>query len=206
MVKLIRKDLLALKMYFLFVVAYAAIFGIFAVSPFSSVLIAVLPPIMMTVFAASLESRNKSMLFVGSLPVRRQQIVAAKYASVLVYLVMGVALVGVVYAVNVYALERDFPITDMRLSLSAAIALSFAAVYYPVQFWLGVRYSSFVTFLVIFLTAALIGGLGGAADSLEADWPSRTGLLAGLPFAGLVLLYLSYRASLAIFLRKDMEG
>lgn len=87
------------------------------------------------------------------------------------------------------------------------LAMAFAALYYPIQFWLGVRNSSFISFLVIFLAAALIGGIGNMADSLTFDMlPTRAQLVIGLPIAGLLLLYVSYRISLNLFLRKDIEG
>ncbi|QTH39826.1 ABC-2 transporter permease [Cohnella sp. LGH] len=207
MFNLIRKDVIALKYYFLFIAAYAVMFGLFTVSSFSPLMICMLPAIMMTLFASNLELRNKSMLFIGSLPVRRKQIVLAKYGSVFVYLVLGIILAAAIRAINEYGLGVEFPLTSLNLSLSAALAMAFAALYYPIQFWLGVRNSSFISFLVIFLAAALIGGIGNMADSLTFDMlPTRAQLVIGLPIAGLLLLYVSYRISLNLFLRKDIEG
>ena len=103
-------------------------------------------------------------------------------------------------------MDERFPFTALHLSLSAALAMAFAALYYPVQFWLGVRNSSFISFLVIFLTAAILGGLGNFKDTLSLGEPSWVRLAAGLPIAGLLLLTVSYQVSLRIFLRKDIEG
>jgi len=206
MFNLIRKDLIALKFYYLFIAGYAAVFGIVSVSPFSPLMISMLPAIMMTLFASSVELRNKSMLFIGSLPVRRKQIVLANYGAVFVYLALGIILAAVVRAINFYALDVDFPLTAFHLSLSAALAMAYAALYYPIRYWLGARNSSFVSFLVIFLTAAAIGGIGNVADSAGFDESTAERLLYGLPLAGLLLMYASYRVSLAIFLRKDIEG
>ncbi|WP_391571726.1 ABC-2 transporter permease [Cohnella sp.] len=207
MFNLIRKDVIALKYYFLFIAAYAVMFGLFTVSSFSPLMICMLPAIMMTLFASNLELRNKSMLFIGSLPVRRKQIVLAKYGSVFVYLALGIILAAAIHAINEYGLGVEFPLTSLNLSLAAALAMAFAALYYPIQFWLGVRNSSFISFLVIFLAAALIGGIGNMADSLTFDMlPTRAQLVIGLPIAGLLLLYVSYRISLNLFLRKDIEG
>ncbi|WP_372636953.1 ABC-2 transporter permease [Cohnella sp.] len=206
MFNLIRKDVIALRMYFLFVAVYAVAFGLFLVSPFSPMMICMLPAIMMTVFSSSIELRNKSLLFIGSLPVRRREIVLAKYGSIFVYLALGMLLAAAIHAFNEYVLDVRFPFTALHLSLSAELAMAFAAIYYPVQFWLGVRNSSFISFLVIFLTAAILGGLGNLPGKLSLDLPSRTQLVAGLPFVGLLLLSVSYRISLRLFLRKDIDG
>jgi len=205
-VNLIRKDLIALRLYFLFVLAYAIVFGITAVSPYSPVMICALPAIMMTLFASSLEMRGKSLLFIGSLPVRRKQIVLAKYASVFVYLALGFVLAAAVRLVNEYAIGQSFPIPAIHLAIAAGLAMFYAAAYYPIQFWLGVRNSAVVSFLVIFLTAAGIGGIANAANVLDIGTPSYSALFWGMPAVGLVLLVASYFLSARIFSRKDIEG
>ncbi|MBB6633032.1 ABC-2 transporter permease [Cohnella thailandensis] len=206
MVNLIRKDLISLKWYFLFVLGYGLVFGTIATSPYSPLLVSLLPAIMLTIFVANIELRNKSMLFVGSLPVRRRQIVLAKYLSVFVYIGIGLALAAIMYLLNEHILDQSFPLTGTAVLIASSVALLFSAIYYPLYYILGSRNSSIISVLMIFLASALAGGLNKSIDLSEVGIPSQAQLTVGLPLLGLVLFYGSYRLSLSIFSRKDMEG
>ncbi len=203
MLNLIRKDLLSLKFYILAAVIYVAIFGSFAFSP---MLTGVFPAILIPLYASNIELRYKSMLFVGSLPVRRNQIVMAKYGSAFVYMALGFILMPVIQAIHRYALDRSFSITAFDLSMAAAMAMLFTSLYYPIQYWLGSRNSSIVSFALIFLMIAASGMISNAANELSLETSIESGLTAGLPLAGLAVMWGSYRISLAIFRRKDIEG
>lgn len=206
MFNLIRKDFLALRWYFLFIAAYALFFGLLANAPFSPMIIGLMPGLMLTVLIANVETRNRSLMFVGSLPVRRQQIVLAKYATAIVYTAMGLLLAVAIGAIQRYAMDGDYRITASQLSLAAGISLAFHSLYYPFQYWLGVRNSNLISFAVIFLSAVGIGAIGNAADTLSLSRFSETQVAIALPLAGLLLFAASYPVSLAIFSTKDMEG
>lgn len=205
-INLIRKDLVALRMYFLFILGYALFFGVATVTPYSPLLIGVLPAIMMTLFVSSVELRNKSLLFIGSLPVKRQQIVLAKYAAVFVYLAIGFALAGAVRVINETILGQSFPLTAVHLVLAAGVAMAYTALYYPIQFRLGARNSTLVSFLVVFLTMAIVGGLGSTFGKPGLVLPDYSQWLWGIPLAGLILMVVSYGISLRIFGARDIEG
>ncbi|REK76587.1 ABC-2 transporter permease [Paenibacillus paeoniae] len=207
MYNLIRKDFIAMRWYLLFVLGYAVFFGTFSGFPvFSPIMIITLPAVMMTLFAANIELRNKTMMFVGTLPVRRKQIVLAKYISIFLYLAVGLILLVIVHLVNEYIIHQSFPITVLSLIVSAGIAMTYSALYFPIQFLLGVKSSNIVSFISIFLMIFLISLIGNVADkATEFNWPILP-IMIGLPVAAIILMYLSYRLSLSIFRRKDMEG
>ncbi|GAB2697894.1 ABC-2 transporter permease [Paenibacillus thermoaerophilus] len=207
MLNLIRKDLIVLRWYFLFVAAYVLVFGVITVTPFSPMMLVVLPTMMLTLFATNLEIRNKSMLFVGSLPVGRKQIVQAKYASFFVYLAIGIVLGCLSNLSNqVRYGPEDFPFSLQTLALAVFVSMLFTSLYYPLYYWLGTKSAAIATFSTLFLTAAGIAGFISVADSVDIGIANVSGFpfLYALPLVGLALLFVSYRLSLAIFLRKDM--
>ncbi|RJE86833.1 ABC-2 transporter permease [Paenibacillus sp. 1011MAR3C5] len=204
---LIRKDIIVLRWYFLFITAYALVFGVFLQTSFSPLMISMLPAIMMIMFTASMETRNKSMMFIGTLPVSRKQIVSAKYVSVFFYYLLGLVLMAVVHAANQYANEymmsQSFMVSGINVLLAFGLTMVYAAIYFPVMFWLGVKNSNFIAFLAIFAMVILIGFISNITDKFSDDI-FAAGL--GIPVVSLLLLYGSFRLSLFIFTRKDMAG
>ncbi|THF81679.1 ABC-2 transporter permease [Cohnella fermenti] len=206
MVNLIRKDIIALKWYWLFVLGYGAVFGLIARSPHSPLIIVMLPAIMLTIFVSNIELRNKSMLFIGSLPVKRSQIVRAKYASTFLYLTIGIAMALLMQLISRSFPDEVFTLNGFVLAIGTAVALLYSSVYYPLHYLLGPRNSSIISVIMIFLSSALAASLNKSIDLSRIALPSKLQVLIGLPLAGLVLLYVSYRVSLAILSRRDIEG
>ncbi|MFC4596906.1 ABC-2 transporter permease [Cohnella hongkongensis] len=203
MLNLIRKDLLSLRFYIAAGLLYVVIFGTFAFTP---TMTGAFPAILIPLYATHIELRYKSMLFVGSLPVRRSQVVMAKYGSAFIYLVLGFLLTLVLQAVHRYGLDRSFPITTFDLAVAAALVMLFTSLYYPIQYALGSRNSTTVSFVLIFLTIAASGWIGNVANQLSLEPSTEIRLIVGLPLAGVALMCVSYRISIAIFLRKDLEA
>ncbi|MBP1991105.1 ABC-2 transporter permease [Paenibacillus eucommiae] len=201
MLNLIRKDILILRYYFLFVVLYIAFFGFLLPTERSSLLLGILPTVMLTMFSCSLERKNKNLLFVGSLPISRKQIVSAKYSTLFVYLLIGLASGLLMMLINRYVLQREASFTGTDIGLTLGICFLFGSLFFPIYYWLGAKGSQIVIFIFVFLTIA-----ASNLPKREIDWLPESQLATAwlFPVVGLLLLGLSFRLSLAIFRRKDM--
>jgi len=210
MYNLIRKEFIVLRWYFLFNAAYALVFGVFLQSAFSPLMVSMLPPIMMMMFAASMELRNKAMMFVGTLPISRKQIVSAKYVTVFFYYLIGLILMAVIDAANEFAYTgknaMSAEITLLMILLSFSFTMLYAAFYYPIQYWLGVKYSNIISFLSIFFMVIVLSTVANIIDKFSDYLITNEFIVIGIPALSLLLFYGSYRLSLAIFTRLDMAG
>lgn len=207
MINLIRKEIFVLSYYHLFVLLYVVFFGVLFLSKQSPALISALPAMMLMMFASNLEMRNKSALFVGSLPVRRKQIVLAKYVCVLIYAAVGLVLSVLVMLLNKYALGREMAWSFELAAAAVTVDLLFFSLYFPIYYRLGQKGAQFVVYIVIFLMAFGIVLLTNEGESMGAVPLGRLSAGFGLllPVAGLALLAVSYRVSAAIFQKKDID-
>lgn len=208
MLQLVRKDLLVLKYYYLFVLAYALFFGIIMSEGGRSFLfIAIMSGIMLTGLATSLEVKNKSSLFLYSLPVDRKQMVLAKYAGLLVFGLIGIT-VALATQLFIYAMDQVFAVTVSDVAIVASTLLVIGSVYFPVYFWLGAKGTQ-----IVFLVSMFIGVAAGLAAEqlLGVDMSNMISIDGGnsqlmLMLLGTFALYtLSAIASLAIYRRKDLN-
>jgi len=203
---LIRKDFIVLRWYFLFVAVFALIFGWNFRTSISPLLIQALPTVMMVMLTASIEFRSKSMMFVSALPVSRKQIVLAKYVSVFFYCMLGLVLMIAVHAANVYITGQSTAVSGYSMLLAFGVSMLFAAIYLFIQFWLGIRSSQVMVFAAILLLNLFLGMASDAMEKLSDVFWFNVPLAAGIPLAGLLIMYSSYRWSLHIFRRKDIQG
>ncbi|MGG1312766.1 ABC-2 transporter permease [Cohnella laeviribosi] len=209
MINLVRKELFVLSYYHLFAVLYVLVFGVFFETAYSTVLLATLPAMMLMTFASNLELRSKSELLVGSLPVRREQIVLAKYVCLFYYVALGLALGAAANLINRYVLARETDWSLAHVSIGLTIDFFFFSLYYPFYYWFGQKGAQFVVYVVLFLATVTIVGFsdvmrdhfdgGGAIDG-------GTALTVLPPIGSLALLLVSYRLSVAIFRKKDLNA
>ncbi len=138
MFKLIVKDLLIQKKYFLFIVLFSLI-GLFFVHSHPAVYYAASSTIIAyccIMTAIFLDDKNNSQLLLNSLPIRRRDIVLAKYLSVIVYTAAGLAATALIgglasVAAPSYAV-RPAGFFDIIASLGTAIIL--CSIYFPIYF------------------------------------------------------------------------
>lgn len=212
MYNLIRKEVIVLRWYFLFNAGYAFVFGVILQSAFSPLMIGMLPPIMMMMFAANMELRNKAMMFVGTLPISRKQIVSAKYVTVLFYYLIGLILMAVIHTANDFAytsantMAMSSEITILMILLSFSFTLLYAAFYYPIQYWLGVKYSNIISLMSIFLMVIVLGTVANIIEKFSDYLIANEFVVIGIPALSLLFFYGSYRLSIIIFTRLDMTG
>lgn len=195
-----------LRWYFLFVAVFAFIFGWNFRTSVSPLLILVLPTVMMVMLTASIEFRNKSMMYVSTLPINRKQIVLAKYISVFFYYMLGLVLMVLIHVVNAYVTGHSTAVSGFIMLLAFGVSMLFAAIYLLVQFWLGIRSSNVMVFTALLFMNFLLGVAGDTVEKFSDAFWFHVPLAAGIPLAGLLIWYSSYRWSLHIFRRKDIQG
>jgi ABC-type transport system involved in multi-copper enzyme maturation permease subunit len=143
MINLILKDVLIQKKTFL----YAIIYGIFSMIVFTSTLTArgaymfggMSIAYLLIIYSNGYDEKNKSEIILNSLPVRRDSIVTAKYVSIFLFFLLGVAITGVAGAVitpmNIIPGMRFMRLSDV-LGIFISVGLMYS-VYYPLYFKFG---------------------------------------------------------------------
>lgn len=143
MINLILKDILIQKKSLL----YALFYGIFALIAFPSTMTArgaymfggISIAYLLIIYSNGYDEKNKSEVILNSLPVRRDSIVTAKYASVLIFFILGVVITGieglVITTLNIIPSMRFIAISDV-LSVFISVGLMYS-VYYPLYFKFG---------------------------------------------------------------------
>jgi ABC-2 type transport system permease protein len=222
MFKLIRKDLLIQKGNFLptFVLCLAMIF--FMNKPtYASVvyllgIVAVVYTCMLS--ACCYDDKNGSELLLNSLPLRRRQIVLAKYLSVLVYAGLGLLYMlltmGIVYVAHLPFNARMITLPEAAGSLTAVLFA--CSLFYPMYFYCGYIkayiYNSFLFIAVFFLPVILLdaikeylgtGGLFGwllVSLAKAPGWLQTSLLLAFLLLLTAVSIFISCR----VYEHKDL--
>ena len=175
---------------------------------------------MLMIQACARDEKNKSEIMLNSLPLRRRDIVLAKYLSVFPYALLGISFY--LFAQGVISVT-GIPITLGNLSLEGIIGVLVAivgmiSVYFPIYFKLGYLRSNIVTtilFLGSFFSAfALIqyglkgihnpvtqNVLNGVANWLQAqgDWQIASYLIALM----LMIMLASFNLSLRFYARRE---
>lgn len=143
MINLILKDILIQKKTFL----YSLLYGVFAIVAFTGTMTArgaymfggMSIAYLLIIYSNGYDEKNKSEIILNSLPVRRENIVTAKYASVIFFFLFGVAVTGIVGAVitifNIIPGIRYIRLSDI-LGIFISVGLMYS-VYYPFYFKFG---------------------------------------------------------------------
>jgi hypothetical protein len=218
---LLFKDLLIQKKNFLFALFYLIfLIFVFQEPPMSDAVYATNTVVIVYLFttcASSYDDKNRSEVLLNSLPVRRREIVLAKYLSTFLYAVIGLAgtifFMAVLDAAGLKSLGRMPGLQEIVGSLSAAVLLN--SVYYPLYFKFGaikVRLFSIIVFVLIFLLPGFLVGYfkshssGEAAVGLVTAVLNTPGWLQGSAIAVLLLavLLVSLVLSLKIYKNKEL--
>jgi ABC-type transport system involved in multi-copper enzyme maturation permease subunit len=170
---------------------------------------------LMLLLSTTNELKNKNLLLVASLPVRRKDIVASKYIGALLYGILGSFVTVILHMVlSLMQVQSDSASWPLTASIVISLVMSFvmSAVYLPVFYALsekGFQIVNFVAILIFSFTFPLMAGL-----SKLFGYQKLPGLLARLfEFPGylllvgivLLLILASYSISLRIFEKKDIS-
>lgn len=142
-INLILKDILIQKKTFLISLFYS----VFAIVAFTGAMTArgaymfggVSIAYLLIIYSNGYDEKNKSEIILNSLPVKRDNIVTAKYASIVLFFLFGVAIMGIAGAVmtklNIIPGIRNIGISDI-LGVFISVGLMYS-VYYPLYFKFG---------------------------------------------------------------------
>ena len=160
MLNLVIKDILIQKKSLL----YAFLYTIFLSFSFSSlkpvglglyVLCPLAASYLLTYNAVNYDDKNKSEIILNSLPIKREEIVIAKYISAIMYAVIGIiysiviGLIGNAAGFSIYAMS----ISLWNIILAFTSVCIFGALFLPVYFKYGAiraRVFNIILFMVIF--------------------------------------------------------
>ncbi|MFM1650637.1 ABC-2 transporter permease [Brevibacillus sp. B_LB10_24] len=197
MFNLIVKDLLVMKKSILGIFFYIAVFPITFVNISGGFLtVGLFPLAIMLLNSTSNDLKNKNYILLGSLPIRRTQIVAAKYLGALFYSLAGVV-IAVVTSMIFHQLVPDAQVAWMSVGQAVmllSLALIFSSLYLPIFYWIsnqGEQVANIVMTILLMITLVI-----------SFQLTVYTGKLFML-LAAIVLFLLSYVAAARIFSRKD---
>ncbi|MBT9173273.1 MAG: hypothetical protein DDT21_01667 [Syntrophomonadaceae bacterium] len=171
---------------------------------------------MLTGNACAYEDKSKADVVLNSMPVSRAQIVAARYLSVYVFMVIGVVYyVLITGAIRLAHLPvKVYPPSGEGLLVGAFAVTLMNSVYLPTYFKWGYiksRMISLILFFVFFFGGNILAEavyknresvLMKPLLQFAADQPYAL-LVTGLIFLIMVMLYVSYLISLKIYLRRE---
>ena len=228
MVNLVWKDLLLLKRSLWFTALYVllALF-VFRTMPGGALSAATVgATYMLMIQALTQDDKNKSEIMLNSLPMRRQDIVLAKYLSVFIYAIL--AIIGCLLAqsmVSIIGIPMPIGWISLEKITGALVAMAvLTSIYFPIYFKFGYlrsRMVGMILFLACFfflpmvigLTVQELGGVGNPAIrnilamlqeagnwlQTQADWQIATYFLA----LALILMAASARLSLGFYRRRE---
>lgn len=172
---------------------------------------------MAVISACAYDDRNKADLMLNSLPLKRSDIVIAKYISVICFIVVGsIMYVAVTTVVSLIGMPVNvYPVTAEGF-VGALFGISFInCIYFPFFFKLGYMKSRFINFLLFF---TFFFGISGAVKLImkykDTVWLQNTknyfttlsdmqiiGMIIGLI---VVMITLSLVLSLKVYKNRDL--
>lgn len=219
--QLIMKDIRIQKKYILLGFLFVG-FVFFALGAFEGLPLSMPAAIFshfLIVVASKSDEKNNNGRLLASMPLRRRDIVTAKYLGIFVFAAFAFALTAFWRLLSASVLPaNELPWFDMPSSLlTIAILLVFYSIYFPLFFAYGSRISQVLDLVVIFavggavvITFRIMEWTNGGAGTLLRDWLSAdSGLdlttigLCGAGF-GLVLTVISWIAAVALYERRSL--
>lgn len=205
---LIRKDIILLRNFmplfllsFLFV-AYVQMdsFNIFAA----------FQVLLLLVYSCSIDTQNLYRKFVIGLPVCRQEIVLAKYLSLIPYSFIGLGCSLVLCLISGlfgYSIDSDYWIALVLTLFMIPLA---ASIYLPIHYWLGYKNYHFNILFNVVITITTISAGASLINSSFFLTITHTKLLDHLVQIGLIgivylfILHFSYKISLRMFSKEEL--
>ncbi|MNO34122.1 hypothetical protein D3C76_241500 [compost metagenome] len=206
---LIQKDFILLRKFLLLLIP---LFIFIAYSNYESFsLFTIMPPMLLLISSCSMDTLQMTQRFLVNLPVRRQELVRAKYFSILPYALVGLALTALTYLLIMMTGKEVNPHFWQEVGLTISIFPLLAMIFLPIHYWLGAKGAQVVNvvfMMVVMMGPNVIGSFLQWFPEVE-NWLSFGGKSSFIPYIILVLIYVfllscSYILSLRIFERKDL--
>ncbi|WP_405113379.1 ABC-2 transporter permease [Paenibacillus sp. FSL K6-1217] len=208
-IALIRKDFMLCRKFVLLLIPY------FILMLYSNaeayVVFALLPALLLLINACTIDMQHNNLKFLVSLPVPRQQLIQAKYLTLIPLSLFSLICTLIMYLVALSLGKLDEPLRWRELGLVTAVIPLLASFYLPLYYWLGQKGMQIVNFIFMMVLMLNFTALG----NLNKDFPGviqwiRTGkienilllVIGGLAY--LVIIYSSYLISSKVFMNKDI--
>ncbi|NKI21736.1 ABC-2 transporter permease [Paenibacillus dendritiformis] len=205
MMLLIRKEMFISVRSLAFLLIFVAIFSFFTYSIVHNLVFA---GMMGTAIAfinnLSVDKRNEGFRFIYSLPVKRTEIVKAKYVTGLLYTGAGLV-IGIVLSAGVKLMGGSYDLQPAGIAWTLALIIVLLSVNIPVYLLLGDKESMVATILMMIVLFGSSGILSQLARDLGRDDGMSLGVISVLSVGGSLLLYgVSYAISAIGFAKKDL--
>ncbi|MFE4573515.1 ABC-2 transporter permease [Paenibacillus chitinolyticus] len=206
MAALLSKDFRVMRKELLWMAVYVVFFAItFSNSRMGGVVVQLVPSIMLLFISANHDVKNRNFILLGSLPVRRSDIVRARYVSVLLFGVLGAGIGFIVSTVTsmIQGTGGASSFSWGASGLLGAMLLVYAAIYLPLHYWLGDKYLqviSVIMMILLFASTSMLGFIVGATDKWGLPSPAAVAIIA---LTGVSVFFVSYLISLGIMKKKD---
>jgi ABC-2 type transport system permease protein len=206
---LIQKDFILLRKFLLLLIP---LFIFIAYSNYENFgLFTIMPPMLLLISSCSMDTLQMTQRFLVNLPVRRQELVRAKYFSILPYALVGLVATAFTYLLILMTGKEVDPHFWQEVGLTISMFPLLAMIFLPIHYWLGSKGAQVVN--VVFMMIVMIGPnvIGRFLQWFPevANGLSFGGKSSFIPYIILVLIYVfllscSYLISLRIFERKDL--
>lgn len=206
---LIQKDIILLRKFLLLLIPYFIFMAFMNLDSYS--LFAAMPSMLLLISSCNMDTQQMNQRFLINLPVRRQELVRAKYISVLPYALFGLAATSLIYLVTSMIGTEVNPDYWKEVGVTMATFPILASIYLPLHYWLGAKGAQVVNLAFMFIL--LFGA--NSIQSLIGWLPTLTGWMKFgaesnmVPYIILAVAYVfviscSYIISLRIYERKDV--
>ncbi|WP_154120413.1 ABC-2 transporter permease [Paenibacillus monticola] len=207
---LIRKDFVLVRKFLYLLIIYYISMGFANWSTYS--MFAILPPMLLLINSCTLDVHQSNQRFLVSLPVRRQELVLAKYLVLIPFTLFGFASALVVYGIAGIVGHGSDPTFWKEMGITLGAFPLLAAIYLPLYYWLGTKGAQVVN--IVFMLTVMLGSSSVAKlfewSPLLTTWmksESSNNMLQAL-IAGIAYIFVmsfSYFISVRIFEKKDVS-
>lgn len=206
---LIQKDFVLLRKFLLLLIPVFIFIAYSNQESFS--LFAIMPSMLLMISSCSMDTQQMTQRFLVNLPVRRQELVRAKYLSILPYALVGLAATAFTYLLMILTGKEVTPHFWQEVGITISIFPLLAMLYLPIHYWLGAKGAQVVNLvfmMMLMIGPNLIGSLIQWTPDVES-WLTfgGSGRIIPLIIIGLAYVFLlgcSYLISLRIFEKKDL--
>ncbi|WP_449602203.1 ABC-2 transporter permease [Paenibacillus sp. Marseille-Q9583] len=205
---LIRKDIILLRNFiplFLLSILFVAY-----VQLDSSSMFATFQSLLLLVYSCSMDAQNNNTKFVIGLPVSRQEIVLAKYLSLIPYSFIGLVCSFALFLNSISFGYSISPVYWIGVSLTLLMIPLTASIYLPIHYWLGYKNYHFNILFNVVVTITTISAGSSLTNSsffLTITHLKLQDHLVQIGLIGIVylfILYFSYKISLRLFSREEL--
>jgi hypothetical protein len=205
---LMRKDIVVIKNYIWFIIGYCLFFK-FTFQGQQGLLIEVLVPSMFVIFVVGNDLKLFYQQFLNSLPVSRKKLVASKYLTSLILILVSQLFVIVTNGLVSIVLNGSWHWDWVSAQLGALMVILFSFVYLPVTYWLGHNGARLINMVMMVIALVASGVLSDLwQKNPNATWimwanTHQTALVFFILCTLLLFGFISYVLSVSLYSKKD---